>query len=178
HKRGSVRDVIEILARHGAPPAILTDARPHIGSNRLPHVVSSMRAELEHAGVQFRFGARVTGIVTRGAPPRIDALQLHDGGSLECETCVLATGHSAADVYALLLAAGVRLEPKGFALGVRVEHPQALINRIQYGAAANHPALPAAAYRLAQTVEERGVFSFCMCPGGFSVPASAVPDGR
>jgi uncharacterized protein len=177
HKRGSVRDVIEILARHGAPPAILTDARPHIGSNRLPHVVSSMRAELERAGVQFRFGARVTGIVTRGAPPRMQAIELHDGTSLECETCVLATGHSAADVYALLLAAGVRLEPKGFALGVRIEHPQALINRIQYGAAANHPALPAAAYRLAQTVDDRGVFSFCMCPGGFIVPASTVPEG-
>jgi uncharacterized FAD-dependent dehydrogenase len=177
HKRGSVRDVIEILARHGAPPAILTDARPHIGSNRLPHVVSSIRAELERAGVQFRFGARVIALRTVGRPQRIAALELHDGSSVECATCVLATGHSASDVYAMLLAQGVRLEHKAFALGVRIEHPQALINRIQYGAAANHPALPAAAYRLAQTVDERGVFSFCMCPGGFIVPASTVPGG-
>jgi uncharacterized protein len=178
HKRGDVRDVIEIFVRHGAPGAILTDARPHIGSNKLPQVVSSMRAELERAGVGFHFGARVTGLLVRpGAPRRVAGVVLADGSELAADHVVLATGHSASDVYAMLDALGVTLEPKSFALGVRIEHPQALINAIQYGAAAAHPALPAAPYRLAETVDERGVFSFCMCPGGFIVPASTIPAG-
>jgi uncharacterized FAD-dependent dehydrogenase len=175
HKRGNVRDVIEILARHGAPEAILTDARPHIGSNRLPRVVSSMRAELQRNGVQFRFGARVVDLAAQGRPARVAGLTLADGSSLDCELCVLATGHSASDIFGLLLERGVTLEQKSFALGVRIEHPQALIDRVQYGAAAGHAALPAAAYRLAQDVDERGVFSFCMCPGGFIVPAATEP---
>ncbi|HKU40032.1 MAG TPA: FAD-dependent oxidoreductase [Polyangiales bacterium] len=174
HKRGNVRDVIEILARHGAPPEILTDARPHIGSNRLPQVVSSVRHELEQAGVQFRFGARVSELLH--AVGRVRGVRLADGSDLEAACVVLATGHSAADVYRTLAAQGVQLEAKSFALGVRIEHPQPLINRIQYGAAAEHPALPTAAYRVAHTASARGVFSFCMCPGGFIVPASTEPE--
>ncbi|HKP61035.1 MAG TPA: FAD-dependent oxidoreductase [Polyangiales bacterium] len=174
HKRGNVRDVIEILARHGAPVEILTDARPHIGSNRLPQVVSSLRRELEQVGVKFRFGARVTELL-RG-PAGVRGVRLADGGEIEAACVVLATGHSAADVYAMLAEQGVQLEAKSFALGVRIEHPQPLINRIQYGAAATHPALPTASYRLAHTVGARGVFSFCMCPGGFIVPASTEPE--
>jgi uncharacterized protein len=178
HKRGSVRDVIEILAQHGAPRAILTDARPHIGSNRLPRVVTSMRLTLEQVGVQFRFGARVTGLVReRSAERRVCGVRLADGSELAARHVVFATGHSASDVYHALHEQGVLLEPKPFAMGVRIEHPQALINQIQYGGAAQHPALPAAAYRLAETVDGRGVFSFCMCPGGFIVPASTDPDG-
>jgi uncharacterized FAD-dependent dehydrogenase len=178
HKRGSVRDVIEILVRHTAPPAILSDARPHIGSNRLPQVVSSMRSELEQVGVQFRFGARVSELCVEGSSERrVSGVRLADGSEIAARYVVLATGHSASDVYTLLAKQGVRLEAKSFALGVRIEHPQALINRIQYGAAADHPALPAAAYSIAETVDGRGVFSFCMCPGGFIVPASTVPGG-
>ncbi|MFS8068565.1 MAG: NAD(P)/FAD-dependent oxidoreductase, partial [Byssovorax sp.] len=181
HKRGNVRDVIEILARHGAPPAILTDARPHIGSNRLPQVVVSLREELERAGVTFQFGARVVGLLTRPthgeAPRRVVGVRLADGREIGGDHVVLATGHSASDIYVMLAELGVRLEPKSFALGVRIEHPQPLINRIQYGALASHKALPAAPYRLAETVDERGVFSFCMCPGGFIVPASTQPGG-
>jgi uncharacterized FAD-dependent dehydrogenase len=179
HKRGSVRDVIEILARHGAPESILVDARPHIGSNRLPQVVSSMRRELTDCGVQFQFGARVTQLqlATGSSQRQMRGVQLADGSELESEHVVLATGHSAADVYRCLAEQGLPLEAKPFAMGVRIEHPQPLINRIQYGASAEHPALPAAAYRLASTVAERGVFSFCMCPGGFIVPASTEPDG-
>lgn len=175
HKRGNVRDVIEILARHGAPAEILTDARPHIGSNRLPQVVASLRAELERAGVRFRFGARVVDLAV-DAQRRVRGVKLADGSELEAVFVVLATGHSATDVFHWLSERGAQLEAKAFALGVRIEHPQPLINRIQYGAHAEHPALPAAAYRLAETVEQRGVFSFCMCPGGFIVPASTVPD--
>jgi uncharacterized FAD-dependent dehydrogenase len=177
HKRGDVRDVIEVLALHGAPERILTDARPHIGSNRLPKVVTAVRERLEAAGVRFPFEARVTALVTRpaGAGRAVAGVRLADGAELGADAVVLAAGHSARDVHALLADAGVTLEAKPFAVGVRIEHPQPLIDRIQYGACAGHPRLPAAAYRLAGTIEGRGVFSFCMCPGGWVVPASTEP---
>ena len=179
HKRGDVRDVIEVLALHGAPERILVDARPHIGSNKLPKVVTAMRERLEACGVEFRFDARVVGLVTREEGPRrrLVGVRLADGTELAADAVVVATGHSARDVFELLVESGVTLEPKPFALGVRIEHPQPLINRIQYGRDAKHPKLPNAYYRLAHTVEERGVFSFCMCPGGFIVPASTEPGG-
>jgi uncharacterized FAD-dependent dehydrogenase len=177
HKRGSVRDVMEILAAHGAPEAILVDARPHIGSNRLPKVVSALRERLEGVGQRFRFGSRVADFVTReeGARRRVLGVRLVDGTELLADAVVLATGHSARDVFEILLENGVVLEQKPFALGVRIEHPQPLVNGIQYGAAAGHPKLPAAYYRLASEVDGRGVFSFCMCPGGWIVPASTEP---
>jgi uncharacterized FAD-dependent dehydrogenase len=177
HKRGNARDVVRILAHYGAPATILSDARPHIGSNRLPKVVSGMRAELEQAGVVFRFSSRMTGFVLeqRNGRRAIAGVRLADGSELSAEHVVLATGHSARDVFAMLSEAGVALQAKAFALGVRVEHPQSLINRIQYGSAAEHPRLPNAAYRLATEVEGCGVFSFCMCPGGFVVPAATEP---
>ncbi len=178
-KRGDVRDVIELLALHGAPGAILTDARPHIGSNLLPKVVSALRERLEGVGQRFLFDARVTGLLTAdvGARRVVRGVTLADGTEIGADAVVLATGHSARDVFLFLDEAGVRLEPKAFALGVRVEHPQPLINSIQYGKDAGLEGLPAAYYRLAATVEERGVFSFCMCPGGWVVPASTEPGG-
>ena len=142
HKRGDGRAVMEILARHGAPAAILTDARPHIGSNRLPEVVTAIREALEAVGVEFRFGARVTDLILGPAPGRpggaVTAVRLADGSELAADAVVLATGHSARDVFTMLARHGVRLEPKPFALGVRIEHPQALINQIQYGRAPGH----------------------------------------
>ncbi|HUS68877.1 MAG TPA: FAD-binding protein [Kofleriaceae bacterium] len=175
HKRGDVRDVIEILALHGAPPAILTDARPHIGSNKLPVVIASMRTRLEAAGVALRFGARVVELAVDSG--RAAGVVLQDGAVVAGDAVVLATGHSARDVFELLLRRGVPLEPKAFALGVRIEHPQPLIDQIQYGRAAGHARLPAAAYRLAHQADGRGVFSFCMCPGGWVVPAATEPGG-
>ncbi|MEO7034769.1 MAG: FAD-dependent protein [Polyangiaceae bacterium] len=177
HKRGNVRDVIELLAVHGAPEAILSDARPHIGSNRLPKVVTALRERLEAVGQKFEFGARVVGLglETRAGRKVVTGVRLADGREISADAVVLATGHSARDVFEMLAAAGVALEAKSFALGVRIEHPQALINHIQYGAAANHPSLPNAAYRIAETIDGRGVFSFCMCPGGWVVPASTAP---
>lgn len=174
HKRGSVRDVLEILALHGAPSAILEDARPHIGSNRLPKVVTMLRERLEQVGVELHFEAKLERIVVDGRDPdrKVSAVELVDGRSFEADAVVLATGHSARDVYEMLDGMRVALEPKPFAMGVRVEHPQALINQIQYGHDAGHPALPSAYYRLATTIEGRGVFSFCMCPGGWIVPAT------
>ena len=174
HKRGSVRDVLEILALHGAPTAILEDARPHIGSNRLPKVVTMLRERLEQVGVELHFEAKLERIVVdgQGADRKVSAVELADGRSFEADAVVLATGHSARDVYQMLHEMSVVLEPKPFAMGVRVEHPQSLINKIQYGRDVGHPALPSAYYRLAATVEDRGVFSFCMCPGGWIVPAT------
>jgi len=176
HKRGDVRDVIEILTVHGAPPEILVDARPHIGSNKLPRVVTALRERLTGLGVEFRFGARVTGLRVEGG--RVRGVTLAAGEDLDADEVVIAAGHSARDVFAIAASAGLRLEAKPFALGVRIEHPQPLIDRIQYGRAAGHARLPAAAYRLAHTPPDgRGVFSFCMCPGGWVVPAATETDG-
>lgn len=176
HKRGDVRDVIEILAVHGAPETILVDARPHIGSNKLPKVITALREKLAAVGSVAHFGARVTEVLTRDG--RAIGVRLADGREFSGRAVVMATGHSARDVHALLQRAGVRLEAKPFAMGVRIEHPQPLIDRIQYGRAAGHVKLPAAAYRLAFTpADGRGAFSFCMCPGGWIVPASTEPDG-
>jgi uncharacterized protein len=176
HKRGPVRDVLEVLALHGAPREILVDARPHIGTNKLPDVVTALRTRLENVGVEFRFGARVVEILRAGSPERVCGVRLADGSELAAESVVLATGHSARDIYQVLHRAGHRLEAKSFALGVRIEHPQPLINRIQYGKLAEHPALPSAAYQLVDTREGCSVFSFCMCPGGFIVPATTEPE--
>jgi uncharacterized FAD-dependent dehydrogenase len=176
HKRGSVRDIIEILVAHGAPEAILVEARPHIGSNKLPRVVTALRTHLESVGVRFVFGARVAALL-REPSGAAGGVRLADGSELGAEAIVLAVGHSARDVFARLVEDGVSLQSKGFAVGLRVEHPQALINRIQYGRHAGHPALPSAAYRLAHEEEGRGIFSFCMCPGGFIVPAATEVGG-
>ncbi|HMI91080.1 MAG TPA: NAD(P)/FAD-dependent oxidoreductase, partial [Polyangiales bacterium] len=170
NKRGPVRDVLEALCAYGASDEILRDARPHIGTNRLPRVVGALRAHLESAGQLVTFGARVIGLLQRGG--RVAGVQLADGSTLDARAVVLATGHSAADVYRMLHAAGAQLEPKPFAIGVRVEHAQAFIDRTQYGELAGHPALGAAAYRLVERAGDVGVFSFCMCPGGYIVPAA------
>jgi uncharacterized protein len=175
HKRGDVRDVLELLALHGAPAEILVDARPHIGSNKLPKVVTAMRERLAAVGVEFRFDARVTDLAREAG--HVSGVRV-GGEEVAAREVVVATGHSARDVYDLLERAGVGLEAKPFAVGVRIEHPQPLIDGIQYGRAAGHPKLPASYYRLAHTPSgDRGVFSFCMCPGGWVVPASTEADG-
>ena len=176
HKRGDVRDVIEVLALHGAPSQILVDARPHIGSNKLPKVITAMREALEHAGSSVRFGARVVELVVRAG--KAIGVRLADGEELLGRAVVFATGHSARDIHDVAIRAGVHLEAKPFAMGVRIEHPQPVIDRIQYGRAAGHVKLPAAPYRLAFTPSDgRGAFSFCMCPGGWIVPAATEADG-
>lgn len=176
HKRGDVRDVIEILAVHGAPHEILVDARPHIGSNKLPKVITAIRERLEHVGSEIRFGARVTELVVRDG--RAIGVRLDGGDEIVGRAVVVATGHSARDVHGWLARAGVRLEAKAFAMGVRIEHPQPLIDQIQYGRSAGHAKLPPAPYKLAFTPSDgRGAFSFCMCPGGWIVPAATEPDG-
>jgi uncharacterized FAD-dependent dehydrogenase len=171
HKRGDVRDILEILALHGAPTDILRDARPHVGSNRLPKVITAMREHLEKRGVEFIFEARVTNILLEAN--KAFGVKLADNKEICGQAVVIATGHSARDIYELAEQIGIDLAPKPFAVGVRIEHPQPLINAIQYGSFAAHPKLRAAAYALAYTPQDgRGAFSFCMCPGGFIVPAS------
>ena len=175
HKRGDVRDVIEILALHGAPEQILVDARPHIGSNKLPKVITALRERLESVGSRVQFGARVTDVITRDG--RAIGVRT-DSAEFLGRAVVIATGHSARDMHDVVQRAGMRLEAKPFAMGVRIEHPQPLIDRIQYGRSAGHLKLPAAAYRLAFTPSDgRGAFSFCMCPGGWIVPAATEQDG-
>lgn len=171
NKRGNVRDVLEILTLHGAPARILTDARPHIGSNLLPKVVTALRERLEECGVEFHFDTKVTGLLADDG--QMQGVVTEDGTEFLARHVVLATGHSGRDVWRMLQEVGAPMTPKAFALGVRIEHPQTLINEVQYGRSAGHPKLPAAYYSVkAQVSGERAVFSFCMCPGGFIVPAA------
>jgi uncharacterized FAD-dependent dehydrogenase len=175
-KRGPVDEILRVFVAHGAPLDLLVDARPHIGTNRLPGVVTSLRAQLEHAGVIVRFGARATGLHTHAGA--VVGVELDGGERIDVPTVVVATGHSARDVVSFVRAAGAAVSFKPFALGVRVEHPQVQIDRLQYGRWAGHPVLGAASYRLVQRVGDSSVFSFCMCPGGHIVPAATEPDGQ
>ncbi len=172
-KRGEVAAITRALVGYGAPADILVDARPHIGTNRLPKVIGAMREHLEAAGVQFAFESRVEGFV--GGPGVVAGVRLAGGATIDARAVVLAPGHSARDVQRFCAEAGVALAFKPFAIGVRVEHPQSLIDRQQYGALAGHAALGSASYRLVEQACGAGVFSFCMCPGGFMVPAATDP---
>jgi hypothetical protein len=173
-KRGNVDAVLRTLVAHGAPADILIDAHPHIGSNRLPKVVTALRDSILQAGGEIRFATRITDFVI-DARQRLRGVVTAGGDEVIADAVILATGHSARDIFALLAARGMRIEPKPFAMGVRVEHPQPLIDRLRYHGEPD-PRVPAASYRLAATVGGRGVFSFCMCPGGFIVPAATQPD--
>ena len=173
-KRGDVERVLEILVRHGASADILVDAHPHVGTNRLPKVVEALRATITECGGEVRFGARVTGLVRDGACVR--GIELAEGDRIEAGAVILATGHSARDVYAMLDQSGIRIEPKAFAFGVRVEHPQQRIDSIQYHAEVRAAGLPPASYSRLDRVDGRGVYSFCMCPGGVICPATTSQD--
>lgn len=178
-KRGPVRSVYETLVSHGAPPRILTDAHPHIGSNLLPNVVRAMRESILAAGGEVHFETRVEGLLRSSDGKSLRGVVARGGEEFIGDAVVLATGHSARDIYRLLHREGIRLERKPFAVGVRIEHSQELIDSIQYHYArgTERPRiLPAAKYRLATKIEERGVHSFCMCPGGFIVPAATEND--
>ena len=173
--RPAVRGVLETLVAHGAPPEILASWRPHVGSNRLPLVVRALRETIERSGGRVRFGMRAEAIDTAaGAVTAVIARRLDDGTRerVACDALVLAAGHSALDAVAMAANAGAGLEAKGFAMGVRIEHPQPWLDARQYGGLRDAFALPASFYELAAQVDERGVYSFCMCPGGFVVPAS------
>jgi len=173
--RGGVAEVIADLVRFGAPDDIAVDSRPHVGSNRLPRVLQALRTHLAGLGVDYRFETTVAGL--RGAQGRVRAVRLAGGDEIPADVVVLAVGHSARSMYAWAAADGIALERKAIAIGVRIEHPQPLIDELQYGAAAGHPKLPPAFYELTGTDSDRGVYSFCMCPGGWIVPAATEADG-
>jgi uncharacterized FAD-dependent dehydrogenase len=173
--RAAVERVLSDLVRFGAPDEITVESRPHVGSNRLPKVLSALRSFLEARGVSYRFSSVLSQIAVREG--RIVGVRTTDGEDLPADIVVLACGHSARDVYAWAAEAGVAIERKGSAVGVRIEHPQPVIDRIQYGRAAGDPRLPAAFYEVSAEARGRGVYSFCMCPGGFIVPASTESDG-
>ncbi|MDP0489463.1 MAG: FAD-binding protein, partial [Verrucomicrobiota bacterium JB023] len=180
-KRGPVRRIYEILVAHGAPTKILVDAHPHIGSNLLPKVVMAMRETIREKGGEVHFGAKVTGFLRSDGSgvSHLEGVSCADGREFRGQGVILATGHSARDVLELLEEESVRLEAKPFAVGVRVEHPQPLIDSIQYHyeRGSERPReLPAARYALKCEIEGRGVHSFCMCPGGFIVPAATEND--
>lgn len=181
-KRGDIREVLHQLVLFGADPSILTDAHPHIGSDRLPSIVENIRKCITEHGGEYRFGTRVTDLVKNGdGSISVHAVRTCRGENaspadatediFRARKVILATGHSARDIYGLFDRKGWPLEAKGFALGVRVEHPQSLINRIQYHGK-YQPYMPAAEYSFVTQVEGRGVFSFCMCPGGILVPSA------
>ena len=167
-KRGDYNKALQTLVFHGATPEILYEAHPHIGTDRLPGIMQRIRQTIVDAGGVFRFGSRVTDLkIEKG---RIGGVWCGDS-LIEGAAVVVATGHSARDIYELLHRRGVRIEAKPFAMGVRIEHPQALIDSIQYHCETRGEYLPAASYSLVSQENGRGVYSFCMCPGGFIVPA-------
>ena len=172
-KRGDVRRIFENLVYHGATEQILVDAHPHIGTNKLPKVVKSIRETILKYGGEVHFETRVTDFVIKDN--KLKAIQLNNNTEMTVKKVILATGHSARDIYYLLANKKIALEAKSFAMGVRVEHPQHIIDSIQYHCEGKRDELlPAAAYSLVQQVKERGVYSFCMCPGGFIVPAATA----
>ncbi len=179
-----VRNVLHTFVRFGAAHDILIDAHPHLGTDRLVRIVRNMRGHLESLGVDYRFGARVNALLTKD--DKVCGVRVADSEESETEIdgdcVVLATGHSARDTYEHLHKLGIHLEAKAFAVGVRAEHPQALIDAIQFGAKAGHPALGAAEYAATHQVPDdhlgkRGVYSFCMCPGGLIVPSPTEEGG-
>jgi len=176
-KRGPVADVYRVLVAHGAPERILTDAHPHIGSNLLPNVVKAIRRSIIDAGGEVRFRTKVVDVVLSGG--RVRGVVTADGEEITGHAVILATGHSARDIYRMLARRSVLMEPKTFAVGFRIEHPQPVIDRAQYHMKPGEPRhrlLPAARYRLATTIGGVGVHSFCMCPGGWVVPAATEND--
>jgi uncharacterized FAD-dependent dehydrogenase len=173
----AVRKVVELFARFGGVARILAEGKPHVGSDLLPAAISAMREELERGGTTFLWGARAVDLELAGG--RFRGLRLADGRTLESDRLVLAPGNSARELFELFAERGWPIEAKPFAVGFRAEHPQALIDRIQYGTDRRHPKLPPADYKLADNPkvagEARGVFSFCMCPGGVVVPTPTEP---
>jgi uncharacterized FAD-dependent dehydrogenase len=173
HKRGSIYKALKLLVEHGAKSDILIDAHPHIGSNKLPNVVSNIRKTILHYGGEVHFDAQVTDFILED--DQFKGVIINDKEEHFAKATILATGHSARDIYYLLKKRNIKIEAKPFALGVRVEHPQPLIDQIQYRQKTRDVHLPASSYKLTCQADDRGVFSFCMCPGGLVVPAATAP---
>ncbi|MEE1205228.1 MAG: FAD-binding protein [Prevotella sp.] len=178
-KRGNVNKILNVFCQHGASTSILADAHPHIGTDKLPRVIENMRNTIIKCGGEVHFQTKMTRLVVEGERVTgVEAVDLKTGGELTFHgPVILATGHSARDVYRLLVESNIHIEAKGIAVGVRLEHPSQLIDQIQYhNREGRGKYLPAAEYSFVTQVEERGVYSFCMCPGGFVIPAATGPQ--
>ena len=178
-KRGNVNKILNVFCQHGASTSILADAHPHIGTDKLPRVIENMRNTIIKCGGEVHFQTKMTRLVVEGERVTgVEAVDLKTGGELTFRgPVILATGHSARDVYRLLVESNIHIEAKGIAVGVRLEHPSQLIDQIQYhNRDGRGKYLPAAEYSFVTQVEERGVYSFCMCPGGFVIPAATGPQ--
>lgn len=173
NKRGDIERILHLLHHHGANDEILYEAHPHIGTDKLPEIIKKIRNTIIDCGGIVHFNSKLTDIYIEDA--LVTEIQINNNEKHSVKNLVLATGHSARDIYHLLKKCGVKLEAKQFAMGVRVEHPQKLIDDIQYHKS-NNSFLPAASYALTSQVEGRGVYSFCMCPGGYIVPAATSSD--
>jgi uncharacterized protein len=173
-KRGDNLRVLELLCLHGANENILYEAHPHLGTDKLPGVISAIRKSITDAGGKFLLEKKVTDFIIKG--DKIKGVLTSDNETIESDFVILATGHSARDIYEICRNRGVDLEMKSFAMGVRVEHPQDLIDKIQYHGNSRGELLPASSYNLVKQVDGRGVYSFCMCPGGFIVPAATAQE--
>jgi len=174
NKRGPVQKVLRCLVDHGAPEAITYEAHPHIGTNKLPQLVECLRKSIQDCGGEVRFNSRVDEMDVQGGV--VKALVLSGGERMEVSAVVLATGHSARDIFEMLDRAGIAIEAKPFAIGVRLEHPQSLIDQIQYKCDVRGDGLPPSSYSLVEQIQSRGVFSFCMCPGGIIAPAATAAE--
>ena len=173
HKRGKISKALQLLVEHGAPSDILVDAHPHIGSNKLPKIVAKIRETILAFGGEIHFDSFVTDLIIHQGKAK--GVEVNKSEEYLADAVILATGHSARDIYELLDRKKIALEFKPFALGVRIEHPQPLIDKIQYNQKKREANLPAASYKLVCQINQRGVFSFCMCPGGLIVPAATAP---
>ena len=178
-KRGNTEKILNVFCQHGASTSILADAHPHIGTDKLPRVIENMRNTILECGGEVHFRTKMTGLIVSGdTVTGVEAVDLETGRELTFHgPVILATGHSARDVYRYLDKSGIEIEPKGIAVGVRLEHPATLIDRIQYhNKNGRGKFLPAAEYSFVTQVDGRGVYSFCMCPGGFVIPAATGPQ--
>jgi uncharacterized FAD-dependent dehydrogenase len=172
-KRDDIARVLETFVAFGASPEILVDAHPHIGTNKLPDIIASMREGILRAGGEVRFGARVTGLVVEDG--QATGVSLKDGTTIDTKRIVLATGHSARDIFEMLHTQGIAIERKDFALGVRVEHSQTMVDLARYHTKDRGPYLPPASYSEVAQVDGLGVYTFCMCPGGIVAPCATAP---
>jgi uncharacterized FAD-dependent dehydrogenase len=174
-KRGDVDGILELLVAFGAHKNIMVEAHPHIGTNKLPKIIAKIREFILERGGEIHFNSRVTDLLLE--EDQIKGAKTLDGKLYECEHVILATGHSARDIFELLNEKGIEIEAKPIAIGVRVEHPQSLIDSIQYNCDVRGEYLPPAPYKIVKQINDRGVYSFCMCPGGV-VAACATSDGE
>jgi uncharacterized protein len=172
-KRGDVQRILNIFVQFGADEKILYEAHPHIGTNKLPHIITAIREQIIACGGEVHFEKKLTDLVIENGTMK--GVMTSDGDTIAAASVVLATGHSARDIFELLYRKELQIEAKPFALGVRVEHPQSLIDSAQYHCTVRDDLLPPASYSLVEQVSGKGVFSFCMCPGGIIAPAATAP---